>query len=87
MHSLIEVDVDEVVELVGVACAEEEVGECDGFLGAGVGTAESAGRCSGEAEAAVIGVLTIDGVEVVDGGEDGLVFVADLVRAAPADQV
>ena len=35
--------------------------------------------------AAVVGVLTIDGVEVVDGGEDGLILVANFVRAAPSD--
>ncbi len=35
-----------------------------------------------EAEAAVVGVLAIGGVEVVDGGEDELVFVASLIGAA-----
>lgn len=84
MHPLVEMDVDEVVELVGVARTEDEVGKGGCFLGAGVGAGESAGvfGIGAEAEAAVVGVLTIDRVEVVDGGEDGLVLVAHLVGAA-----
>ena len=84
MHALIDVNIDEVVELIGVARAKDEVGKGGGLLGPGIGSRESArvlGRCA-KTEAAVVGVLTIDRVEVVDGGEDGLILVAHLVGAS-----
>jgi hypothetical protein len=36
MHSLIEMDVDEVVELIGVASTKEEVCKSNSLLGAGI---------------------------------------------------
>ena len=75
---------DEVIELVGIARTEEEVRQRDGFLVACVLRAQlaSARGCGAVAVAAVVGVLAVDGIEVVDGGEDGLILVAHLVGAS-----
>jgi hypothetical protein len=93
VEALVDVREGIVIELVGVASAEEEVGERDAFLAARV-EATWRGGCSSEnarlevpvgAEVLVIGIFAVGRVEVGVRGEVGDVLVASLIGAATLD--
>src|SRR5207245_5842632 len=87
VHPLIKMNIDEVVQLEGIACAEKEIRKRNSLLGSCVGRAERVGLSGRhKAESAVIRVLTIGRVEVIDRGVNCLIFVSQLVRVTSPNQ-